>query len=456
MSLRNRIAAWGALVTRYRQVWGHFWQQRDTLTPPALTTEEAEFLPAALSLQAQPVSPAGRWVARILMLLVLALVAWSVIGRTDIVVNAQGKVIPNGRTKTVGALEVARVQALHVEDGQVVRAGELLIELDPRLSDTEQDKAQGEFQAATLQRERAAALLAALDSGQPPNLSTLPTLPTLPTLAELDPDRLQMTRQHLQDQWRDYTARMARLDGEIRRYGQELPLVAQRARDYAELAQTRDVSRHAWMEKEQARLDLEGQIADLHRQKTALTAELRKSAQDTRTDASRQAAAAQQEVRKGRVRGDLLRLTAPVDGTVQQLAVHTVGGVVSPAQPLMQIVPKQTRVEMEAFIENRDVGFVREGQTARVKIDAFEYTKYGTLEATVAHVSRDAIPDEKRGPIYAVKLALRQPVLQVEGEAVPITAGMSGSVEIKTGSRRLIEYVLSPLVQHVRESLHER
>lgn len=450
MSLKHRIEAWGELVTRYRRVWGHFWRQRDALTPPDLRSEEAEFLPAALSLQAQPVSPAGRGVAWLLMLLVGALVAWSVIGRTDIVVNAQGKVIPNGRTKTVGALEVARVLALHVEEGQVVRAGEVLIELDPRLSDTEQDKAQGELQAATLQRERAAALLAALDSGQPP------TLPDGLALADTDPARLQMTRQHLQDQWRDYTARLARLDGEIRRYGQELPLVAQRARDYAELAQTRDVSRHAWMEKEQARLDLEGQIADLRHQKTALTAELRKSAQDTRTEASRQAAAAQQEVRKGRVRGDLLKLTAPVDGTVQQLTAHTVGGVVSPAQPLMQIVPKQTRVEMEAFIENRDVGFVKEGQSAQVKIDAFEYTKYGTLDATIAHVSRDAIQDEKRGPIYAVRLVLARPVLRVEGQDQPITAGMSGSVEIKTGSRRLIEYVLSPLVQHARESLNER
>lgn len=447
MSLKHRTEAWGALFTRYRQVWGHFWQRRDTLTPPDLNAEEAEFLPAALSLQAEPVSPAGRWVARILMMLVVALVAWSVIGRTDIVVNAQGKIIPNGRTKTIGALEVSRVQAIHVEEGQAVRAGELLVELDPRLSNTDQDKAQGEFQVATLQRERATALLAALDSGKPPSL---------PTLADIDPDAVQATREHLLDQWRDYTARTARLDGEIRRYSQELPLVTQRARDYAELAQTRDVSRHAWTEKEQARLELEGQIADLQHQKTSLTAELRKSAQDTRSEASRQAAAAQQEVRKGRVRGDLLKLTAPVDGTVQQLVVHTVGGVVSPAQPLMQIVPKQTSVEMEAFIENRDVGFVKEGQTARVKIDTFEYTKYGTLEATVGHVSRDAIQDEKRGPIYAVKLVLSRPVLQVEGEAVPITAGMSGSVEIKTGSRRLIEYVLSPLVQHVRESLNER
>lgn len=452
MSLRHRIEAWGTLVGRYREVWRHFWGQRDTLTPPALTSltaDEAEFLPAALSLQAQPVSPAGRWVARLLMLLVLALVAWSVVGRTDIVVNAQGKVIPNGRTKTIGALEVARVQALHVEEGQTVRAGEVLIALDPRLSDTEQDKAQGEFEAATLQRERATALLAALDRGQPPAWPAQAP-------AGIDAERWASAGQHLQDQWRDHAARLARLDGEIRRHGQELPLVAQRARDYAELAQTRDVSRHAWMDKEQERLDLEGRIADLHRQKAALVAELRKSAQDQRAEAARQAAAAQQDVRKGRVRGDLLRLTAPVDGTVQQLAVHTVGGVVAPAQPLMQIVPAQSTVEMEAFLENRDIGFVREGQTARIKIDAFEYTKYGTLEATVGHVSRDAIQDDKRGPIYAVRLVMQRPVLQVEGQAVPITAGMSGRVEIKTGSRRLIEYVLSPLLQHGRESLRER
>jgi len=126
------------------------------------------------------------------------------------------------------------------------------------------------------------------------------------------------------------------------------------------------------------------------------------------------------------------------------------------AQPLMQIVPKQAMVEMEAFMENKDVGFVQAGQDAQVKIDAFEYTKYGTVPAKVSHVSQDAIQDEKRGLIYSVKVVLTQPSIDVDGRAVALTPGMSGSVEIKTGTRRVIEYVLAPLLQHGRESLHER
>jgi hemolysin D len=141
---------------------------------------------------------------------------------------------------------------------------------------------------------------------------------------------------------------------------------------------------------------------------------------------------------------------------VQQLTVHTVGGVVPAAQPLMQIVPKQGVVEVEAFMENKDVGFVQEGQEAQVKIDTFEYTKYGTVPAHVTHVSRDAIEDEKKGLIYSVKVALDRSTLDVDGKQVVLTPGMSATVDIKTGTRRVIEYVLSPLIQHGRESLHER
>jgi hemolysin D len=122
----------------------------------------------------------------------------------------------------------------------------------------------------------------------------------------------------------------------------------------------------------------------------------------------------------------------------------------------MQIVPQQASVEFEAFIENKDVGFIEEGQIAEVKIDAFEYTKYGTVPAKVTHVSRDAIEDEKKGLIYSVRVGLNQSSIQVRDKTVALSPGMSGSVEIKTGTRRVIEYVLSPLLQHGHESLHER
>ena len=216
------------------------------------------------------------------------------------------------------------------------------------------------------------------------------------------------------------------------------------------------VSRHVWLEKEQARVELDGLLRDASNQRAALVAQIRKEAYDAVTEGNRIIAASQQDRRRAGERSKLLKLTAPVDGTVQQLTVHTVGGVVPAAQPLMQIVPADSPVEVEAFIENKDVGFVRADQNAEVKIDAFNYTKYGTIEATVRNVSRDAIPDENQGLIYATRVALSRSDIIIDGLPVQLSAGMSVNVEIKTGTRRVIEYVLSPLIRHQREALHER
>lgn len=447
MSLRHRIQAWGDLWRRYGAAFRHAWHHRHAITMPKFMPHEAEFLPSALSLQAQPVSPVGRWVARILMLLILVLLVWSIVGRIDIIVNAQGKIVPSGRTKTIASVEIASVHALHVQEGQAVKAGDLLVELDARASDSERDKAVGDAQLARLQAARSRALLDAIDRAK---------APVLPPVDEVPIERWREAQQYLQDQWRDYTAKLTRLDGEIRRYAEALPLAAQRARDYADLASSHDVARHAYLEKEQARVDLEGQLIDARNQKTALTAETRRVAQDTLNDAKKVFGQSSEDAKRAGVHSELLKLVAPVDGTVQQLTVHTVGGVVPAAQPLMQIVPQQSVVEVEAFMENKDVGFVQEGQEAQVKIDTFEYTKYGTVPAHVTHVSRDAIEDEKKGLIYSVKVVLDRSTLDVDGKQVALTPGMSATVDIKTGTRRVIEYVLSPLIQHGQESLHER
>lgn len=447
MSLRHWYQAWLDLWQRYRDHFTHAWHHRATFSPPSLKADEAEFLPAALSLQAAPVSPAGRWVARILMLLTAVAVLWASLGKVDIVVTATGKIVPSGRSKTIAAVEVASVKALHVREGQEVRAGEVLIELDARASDSERDKARADAIVAKLQAARSRALIAAVDQNHPPSLPTMPDVPR---------EHWQEAQQHLQGQWQDYLAKRRRLEGEMQHAAAALPLATERAKDYAVLAAADDVSRHAYLEKEQARIDLQSQLTEARNQRDALTAETRKTAQDTLADAERQLSDASHDAARAGVHSDLLKLVAPVDGTVQQLMVHTVGGVVPAAQPLMQIVPAQANVEVEAFLENKDVGFVREGQDAAVKIEAFDYTKYGTVPSRVTHVSRDAIDDEKRGPIYSIKVTLDRSAISVDGATINLTPGMSASVEIKTGTRRVIEYVLSPLVQHVRESLHER
>jgi hemolysin D len=446
-SMIHRARAWRSLWRRYGEVFSHAWSQRDALAQPDLKEHEAEFLPAALALQARPVSPAGRWVARILMLLVAATLAWSILGQIDIIVDAQGRVIPSSRTKSIAAMEVGVVRAIDVEEGQAVKAGQQLLELDARASESDREKAIGDQQSAVLQIARSRALVQAINNDTPPHLAELPGLPAS---MRLDAER------HLDGQWRDYVAKRDRLEQDIARYAEALPLAAQRARDYAALARDHDVSEHAWTEKEQARIDLEGQLREARAEQASLKAEMRKSAQDALDEAQKLNGDAAEDARRAGIHSELLTLRSPIDGTVQQLDVHTVGSAVPVAQPLMQIVPKDGPVEVEAMLENRDIGFVHEGQVAEVKLDAFSYTKYGTLAGRVVHVSRDAIKDEKRGWLYSVKIALDNPALDVDGQSVRISPGMTVAADIRTGQRRVIEYVLSPLMEHTKESLRER
>lgn len=447
MSVRHRMAAARDLLARYATVFGHFWKHRHALRTGFFNRQEAEFLPAALSLQETPDSATLRWTGRLLMGIVVFTVLWSVIGKTDIIVNATGKVIPSARNKVIASVDVASVKALYVSEGQQVRAGDLLVELDASSSEAEHDKAADAVAQARLQIARSRAMVEAADNLKRPRLQTLD---------EVTPVQWEAAKLHLDGQYREFRARLTRLDGEIERYAEALPLASARAEDFKSLMTDNTVSRHAWLEKEQVRVDIEGQLRDARHQRTALIAQTRKDALDVLTEASKIVEAAQQDRRRAKAYSRLLKLTAPVDGTVQQLSVHTIGGVVPAAQPLMQIVPMEDVVEVEAFLENKDVGFVRVGHEAKVKIDAFDYTKYGTIGARVQHVSQDAIEDEKRGLIYSTKVVLDKRSIVVGGNSRALSPGMSVNVEIKTGTRRVIEYVLSPLMRHQREALHER
>jgi hemolysin D len=467
-NFRLRLLAWRELIERYQQHVAHFWAQRHEGTPPDLKAHESEFLPSALALQMAPVSPAGRWVARILLSLLLALLFWSVLGKMDIIVNATGKIIPSDYSKTIASVETARVNGLFVKEGQSVVAGDLLIELDTRMSDREQDKATGDRQTALLQVARSRALLASIQAKQ---------LVPMVSVEGISAERVFEARHHLESQWQDFEAKLTRLDGEIARYKRQLPLVTLRVNDYKALVRDHDVSLHACLEKEQEQIELEGRLADVTNQRQVHIFETRKNAEEALNEGVRGAQSSGQDAERAAAHSDLLHLKAPVAGTVQQLTVHTVGGVVQSAQPIMVIVPRQHQVEVEAFIENKDVGFVTEGQNAQVKIETFDYTKYGTVSGRVSHVSRDAIESNtqmgsetsvqahqdgskkdspKKGPMYAIKVVLDQSAMTIDGRKVALTPGMSVSIEIKTGSRRIIEYFLSPLMQHAHESFNQR
>jgi hemolysin D len=165
---------------------------------------------------------------------------------------------------------------------------------------------------------------------------------------------------------------------------------------------------------------------------------------------------AEQELIKARTRLRARTLVAPVAGVVQQLAVHSIGAIVTPAQQLMVIVPGNDRLEVEAMLENKDIGFVEVGQQAEIKVDTFPFTKYGTIEGEVLDLSNDAVADEAKGLVYKMRVSMKQDSLRVNGRQVTLSPGMTVTVESRTGTRRLIEFFLSPLLRYADESVRER
>lgn len=475
MSISPRLQAFADLLKRYVAAFQQAWRRRAEMETTHRVPYETQFLPAALSLQETPVSPAPR--VAIWMLIVFAVLAllWATFGQIDVVATAQGKVVPNDRSKTIQPFETATVKAIHVTDGQTVKTGDVLIELDATTAQADKNRVIGDLAVARLLVARGKAMLAALKNGK---------IPGLHRPADVDEAMFLEAQRLLLGQHGEYTARLGRIAAEIamreaelrstwelvHKLEQTLPIAKQRAQDFKYLLDRKFVSRHGYLELEQARIEQEADLAnqrsrvqeieaalrEAQEERTEMTAETRRVNLDSITDGQQKTAALEQELLKADSRNKLMQLTSPVAGTVQQLAVHTEGGVVTPAQPVMVIVPRDNPLEVEAFIENKDIGFVKPDQGAEVKIETFQYTRYGTLHAKVTSVSHDAINDEKRGLIYSTRVKMDKANINVDGTDVNLSPGMAVSVEIKTGKRRVIEYFLSPLMQYGHESLRER
>ncbi len=473
--MNPRFAATLDLIGRYTGVLRYAWGERKRMDAPQRHGHETDFLPAALALRDSPMHPAPRIAMALIMLFAAIAVLWAVFGHIDIVASAQGKLIPDDRSKVIQPMETASVLAIHVKDGQRVAAGDLLIELDATQAQAETTRIDQDLLSARIDAALARALLSSLDAAQSPRL--------LPDF-EVDAARLAAEQRQLDGRHGELRARLAQLDAEIKQREAELratgelveklaqtaPIARQRAQDYKDLLEKNFISRHGYLEREQARIEQERDLAAhrakqeeiraallaVQRQRTALIAETRRATLDRLNQAEQKADSLAQDKVKAEDRGRLLRLTAPVSGTVQQLAVHTVGGVVTPAQPLLVIVPGDNPLEVEAFVENKDIGFVHVGQAAEVKVETFPFTKYGILHGKVMQVSSDAIQDEKRGLVYAARVKLDRAKLKVDGKIVHLSPGMAVTAEIKTGKRRVIEFFMSPLLQYGDESLRER
>jgi hemolysin D len=457
-------------------------------------SDELAFLPAALEIVETPPSPVGRAVTfSIIGTFVVALI-WASVGTVDIVAVAPGKFIPSSRTKTIQPFETGVVRGIHVHDGQIVKTGDVLIELDPTMSGAELGRLKSDLLASRFDIAR---LKAALATGDQFAAFKAPD--------EAQSTLIEMHRRLLASQSAEQNAKLTAIDRQLKQREAEratfkatieklkatMKPLQQRVEIREQLVEKQLVSKITYLTELQELVaqqqeilvqesrynEADAGVAALMETRTRTVAEYDRALLEELSKAEQKAAGLAQDVIKAEQRTNLQRLTAPIDGMVQQLGVHTIGGVVTPAQTLMMVVPTESRLEVEAMISNRDIGFVEMGQDVEIKIDTFSFTRYGMLQGKILSISQDAIsrnkPPEKtaearpgsenassepRGQelVYAARISVDRTHMEIENKRVNLSPGMAVTAEVKTGSRTIISYLLSPLMRYKQESLRER
>lgn len=470
------------------------WALENERRAQARALDETQFLPAALEVMETPPSPALRALLLALSGLVVVALLWSLIGRLDVVAVAPGKTVPDGQVKIIqwggGSTEIGStgvVRAIHVREGQEVKKGQVLVELDPTVAGAEEAQATRGLLAATIERAKARVILAYLDGkdssfdappGTPDEVARVQRL-----LIKTEIREYEAKRAGLMEARRERRAELQVTKEEIAKIEGTLPFLQKQVDARRELAAKGLSSKLLLWELEeqlverQRNLKIQTQtatkakaaIANLDMQLVELKQTFAKESIAKLAEAEDNASLRQAELQKSETRRGLQVLRSPVSGTVQQLAVHTIGGVVQPAQALMMIVPDDSDLIVEAQVLNKDRGFVREGQTVRVKFEAFPFTDYGLIEGRVEQISRDAVASDadsaseknaKRTPnqslVYAARIRLNKKVMHVGDVDIPLGPGMAVQAEIKTGTRRIIQYLLSPIMKTVEEAGRER
>jgi hemolysin D len=483
------IERWFPGLARHWAVLSESWQQQNEAQAKAKPRSDHEFLPAALEIMEKPPSPGLRWLLLSVCGLFAIVLIWSFIGRVDVVATAGGKVIPSGNVKIIQPLEIGYVRKIHVTNGQHVEAGQLLVELDPTLAGADAAQASQGLQTSEVVAARNTALLDHMKgrnsrfkapAGTSAEVSAVQGDFVRSSIAEYEGERASLIQQRA-----ERAAELAGSEAEIEKLKQTLPLVEKQLAARQELTDKGYFSKIRLLEYEQLRVEhiqniavqeasaqkARAAMANIDAQLMRLRGSFGKNAVTELSNAQEKTGLSREEVTKSARRQEFAQLRAPVSGTVQQLVISTIGGVVQPAQALMIIVPDDAAVVVEANIMNKDIGFIREGQPVRVKLEAFNFTDYGIIPGVVESISRDAIDmsqpgsqpqrdsngrPTQQGLVYATRIRLTQRTIRVRGREQVIGPGLAVQAEIKTGERRIIDYLLSPIAQAMDEAGRER
>lgn len=473
---------------------------QDQKPPARRQAADLEFQPAALEILETPPSP-----VRLAFILVIcgffaAALAWSVIGRIDIVAMAPGRIQPTGRVKPVQALESGRITEVTVRNGSHVEEGAVLITLDRREAEADAAQIRTELAAAEAEaiRRRAAITAASRDVPEAAPIAWPPATPAPIRLREqrvLDSETaaLAATLASIDAQSIEKEAERARLETTVAAQEALIATQGERVGMRSRLMESSAGSRAQLIDAQEAQqlqqvtlAEQRGQLVEaraalqrLERERSRITGAFLADNEQKLADIEGRIDEARDKLAKAEARLEQMTIRAPIAGTVAALAPSGSGQVVTTGQEVMRIVPDGSKLELEAYVSNRDIGFIHEGQHVAVKIDAFPFTRYGILDGRIAAIAHDAVARSEVSQqmvspgssprstglggtqavedlVFPVIVALDRPSIEVDGVTVPLSPGMSAVAEIKTGTRRIIDYLLSPLAETGSEALRER
>jgi hemolysin D len=487
--------------------------------PPGVSGRNREFLPAAIEILETPAPPLPvAMMLTICAFFALAL-AWSFFGRLDVNAVAPGKLEATGRVKVIQSLDPGKVAAIHAENGARVRAGDLLLELDPAEAAADEREAREALQAGLSEIARRRMAIDAARAAQRLAVENGAPLPALEALAanpqgkidwgEPPPDGVQAREEavlsadlsQLADTLRALDKQVAEKQATLQRLRMSIAYQTVLIDTLTERVNTRQQAidlrvgtkinlydakeelqrSQSSLASDQGQLiETDAAIGELMSEKTKALSQFIAENENKAEEASRKADEARQALAKATARLANTKLYAPIDGVVQQLSVTTFGQVVGAGQQLAMVTPTDGALQVEALVANMDIGFVRIGQEVAVKLDAFPFTRFGALHGKVVAIAAAAVDEQQakrslanattpgnaapdsmapgQAPsfVFPVTVAIDETAMRVDGAAIPLTPGMTATVDIKTESRRVIDYLLSPLAKTMSEAMTER
>ena len=443
-----------------------------------MKADPADFAPPLLRIRDRPAPPLAGWTLRLLVVLLVALFVWAALGRLDIVAVADGKLVPSSYLKIVQPAEQGIVREILVKEGEKVEAGQVLIRMDSVLAGADIKAVQAEYDQKRLALRRIdAQLLGKKLTREKNDPSAL--------YAQLDAQYVANVRAYenalAQEQSLLDKARqdLAAAEATKSKLEQVLPHYIEQEQAFEKLTRDGFAGRILYADKRRERIEKEqdlrtqefvigsnrAMIAQSEKKMAQISADYRRQLQAERAEIATQAEKAAQELAKLAHRRELLELRAPHPGTVKDLATHTAGTVAAPGTILMTLVPEGDKLVAEVWVSNQDIGFVRAGQPAKLKLAAFQFQKYGMVEGQVLHVNADA--SEAPSPNLRQDIGRERPMgplafralIELKAQQLlsyPLQPGMQVAGEIHLGTRTVLEYLLSPVQKAFHEAARER